>query len=325
LLDHQSYPLHLALSCGDFIISDYLCPRLISLISIAFTAFVVGQDAPSESVESIDQRAADRLKIETVTEAYVAAFNAGDVDKLVGHWSPDAVYISRTSGDRLTGHESLKEEFTAILSSEDAPKLAVETESIEFVSPNVAIQRGLAVISRQASNEETSYQVVYVDHDGEWLIDRVSEDVVESKPSNYERLKELEFFVGQWITDGDEMTVEFECQWTANQNYLSRKYHVSIEEEVQSSGLEIIGWDAKNEQIRSWLFDSDGGFVQGTWNARDGKWVVQSVATLADGASGSSTSILRPLGDDTFSWRKFNQVVDGQLLPNTDEVTIRRR
>ncbi|TWT78741.1 SnoaL-like domain protein [Planctomycetes bacterium CA13] len=305
--------------CGNLIL------RLLPQLSVALGLVLVGQALAEESVAAADPRDADRHEIEAAIESYVAAFNAKDVDKLVSHWSPDGVYISRTSGDQLTGHASLKEEFTAILSPEDAPNLAVETESIEFVSPNVAIERGSALISRNDSNEETTYQVVYVAHGGTWLIDRVSEDVIETKASNYERLNGLEFLVGQWINEGDGMIIDLDCQWTANQNYLSRKYHVSIDGDVQSSGLEIIGWDAKNEQIRSWLFDSDGGFVKGEWNLHDRKWVVQSLATLADGASGSSTNVLRPIDEDTYSWRKFNRVVDGQLLPNTEEVTLRRR
>lgn len=303
----------------------FLNSGLIALLSFACMTYVFGQDAPNETVESPDVHAADRSKIEAAIESYVAAFNAKDVDRLVSHWSPDGVYVSRTSGDRLVGHESLKDEFAAILASEDAPQLAVETESIEFVSPNVALERGLAVIARNGSNEETTYQVVYVEHDGAWLIDRVSEDVIERKASHHEQLKGLDFLVGQWINEGDGMSIDIDCQWTTNQNYLSRKYHVALDGEVQSSGLEIIGWDAKHEQIRSWLFDSEGGFVQGEWNMHDGKWVVQSLATLADGGSGSSTNVLRPLDEDTYLWRKIDRVVDGQLLPNTDEVTLRRR
>ncbi len=304
---------------------DYVRLRLFLLLSVAWVSPLIGQVVSTEEVESPAQISENRLKIEAAIQSYVSAFNERDVDKLVSHWSPDGVYVSRTSGEQLTGKESLQEEFSAILSSENAPTLAVETESIEFVSPNVALQRGAAVISRKESSEDTDYQVVYVEHDGKWLIDRVTEDVIEPVVSNYEQLKGLEFLIGEWINEGDGMTVELDVQWTRNQNYLSGKFQVSMDGEEQSSGLEIIGWDAKNKQIRGWLFDSDGGFVQNTWREREGEWVIQSVATLADGASGSSTSVIRSSGDDTCGWRKFNRVIDGQLLPNTEEVTLRRR
>ena len=116
-----------------------------------------------------------------------------------------------------------------------------------------------------------------------------------------------------------------ECKWTTNQNYLSRTYSVSSEEGVTSSGLQIIGWDPKNEQIRSWLFDSNGGFVSGEWSKRDDGWAVQSVVTLPDGASGSFTSLFRPTEDGDYRRQKLNRVLDGQLLPNLDEVIVRRK
>lgn len=315
----------------------YLNLRLISLLSIACATLVTGQDAKqdtgqaakqdnaSETVVPADPRSVDRSKIESVIESYVSAFNSKDVDKLVSHWAPDGVYISLTSGDQLTGHDALKEEFTAILSKDEAPKLACQTESIEFVSPNVAVERGSAVVSTGDTSDVTTYQVIYVERDGNWLIDRVSEDEVIIKASNYEHLKGLEFLVGQWASGGDGRSVDLDCQWTSNQNYLSRKYRVSEHGEVLSSGLQIIGWDAKEKQVRSWLFDSDGGFVKGEWSYHRDHWVVQSVATLADGASGSSTSIYTSANADSIAWRKIDRVVDGKLLPNTEEVILQRQ
>ncbi len=144
--------------------------------------------------------------------------------------------------------------------------------------------------------------------------------------THYEHLQALEPLIGEWSHEGEGFSVEIACQWTKNQNYISRTYKIRDREQdqVESSGLQIIGWDPAAKQIRSWLFDSDGGFVQGTWNERDGEWVVSCVATLADGERGSYTTILRPLDDGNLSWKKINQVVDRELLPNFDEIIFVR-
>jgi hypothetical protein len=115
------------------------------------------------------------------------------------------------------------------------------------------------------------------------------------------------------------------CDWTANRNFISRRFKATGEAGVLTSGLQIIGWDAKDKTIRSWLFDSDGGVVTGTWLPRDEAWHVQSVATLADGSSASFTSVFTPLEDGNYLWSRINQVVDGQLLPNVEEVLVRRQ
>lgn len=167
--------------------------------------------------------------------------------------------------------------------------------------------------------------MVYVKRDGAWLIDRVTEDEISSDSPHHEHLKKLEWLVGEWFVAGDGFAVEINAQWTKNQTFISRKYTVSNEVDVESSGLQMIGWDPKENQIRSWLFDSDGGVVTGEWTQRDDQWIVQSVATLADGGSGSFTSLWRPLADGTCAWQKVNQVIDGRLLPNLDEIVLQRK
>jgi uncharacterized protein (TIGR02246 family) len=265
--------------------------------------------------------------ITAAVEAYEQAFNAREVDKLVALWSPEAVYTSRTSGEQLVGREALAAEFGALLAADDAPRLSLSSEAIEFISPNVALERGRATVARgEQEATETGYSAVYVKRDGQWLLDRVTEELIEDPPSHYEQLRNMEWSIGQWYHEGEGISVELDCQWTRNRNYISCLYTVTGEDGVESSGLQIIGWDALQKQIRSWLFDSDGGFVAGVWQERDdGHWVVTSVATLADGGRGSFTSTYRPLEDGAYAWQKINQVVDGQLLPNTEEIVLRRR
>lgn len=276
--------------------------------------------------EAEETTAVQKVAVQKVIAAYVAAFNTRDVEKLVHHWSPDGVYTSRTTGEVVLGREAVAEEFAVMFADESLPKLAVATESIEFISPNVALERGIATVTH-AENEvaESRYRVVYVKREGSWLIDRVTEDEVAVDSSHYENLKELEWLVGDWFDEGEGFTIEIACKWTKNRNFLSRTYVVSNEEEVESSGLQIISWDPKEKKIRSWLFGSDGGVVTGEWTKRNDHWVVQSIATLADGGSGSFASIFRPLEDDAYAWQKINRVVEGRLLPNIDEIVMQRK
>ncbi len=276
----------------------------------------------AEAPSAISQAIAE---VKAAVESYVAAFNAGEVEKLVSLWSPDGVYISRSSGERISGREAMTKEFTAILSAEDPPKLTVATETIELISPSVALERGTAVLSRAQQTEETNYTAVYIQRDGKWLIDRVTEKEIIAPQSNYSHLSELDWLVGSWIDDHEGVRIEIDCRWTENGNFIARTYSVATADGVESSGLQIIGWDAQNKQIRSWLFDSNGGLINGTWNRNDDGWVVQSLATLADGTTGSFTSVFQPTDDGNYTWKKINRVRDGKLLPNLDEVLVVRR
>lgn len=293
---------------------------LTTLVLLAATTqWALGQSTSAE-------QPSDEAAIRAAIVAYVEAFNERDVERLVSLWSPEGVYISRSTGEAIVGREAMAEEFAAILTSENPPKLAVTTESIEFISPNVALERGVARVSYSPDDVvETRYRVVLLEEDGKWLIDRVSEDQMAGPNERHEKLKQLEWLLGDWVDEGDGFKVETSCKWTKNQNFMSRTYIVTVGDEIKSSGLQIIGWDAGKDQIVSWLFDSDGSVVTGTWLNSGDHWDVNSVASLADGSSGSYTSIFRPLNDGTCAWQKVNRVLDGELLPNLDEIVLTRK
>jgi uncharacterized protein (TIGR02246 family) len=293
-----------------------------AVILVAFCCF--GWTANGQEVATEPD---DTASIKAAIQSYVAAFNSKDVDKLTSHWSPDGVYTSRNTGEETVGREAMAEAFKKIFENENVPKLAVVTESIDFISPSVALERGVATVTHSESEiVETEYSVVYVKRDGAWLIDRVSEVEIIVEESHTDELKELEWLIGDWMEEGEGFRVEFSCQWTNKQNFISRKYKVyGQDDEIESSGLQIIGWDAKAKSIKSWLFDSEGGVITGTWNKRSDGWAVQSVGTLVDGSTGSFTSIFRPQDDGNFRWEKINRSVDGTILPNIEEILVERK
>lgn len=267
----------------------------------------------------------DEAAIRQAVESYIKAFNSRDAEKMAAHWSPEGVYISRDTVERITGREALQREFQRVFEGAKDVKLQSDVHSIEFVSPNVALEQGEAVLTApDAEPERTSYSVVHVRRDGKWLIDRITEETVPHNP-RHENLKRLQWMLGTWTAPVGEDTLRVECNWAKNNNYLVRAFMLKGAEEDQASGLQIIGWDAAKKEIRSWLFDSEGGFVSGHWVEKGDRWLVESTAMLADGGLGSFTSVLKPIDADHIAWQKINQIVDGQLLPNLDEVMVTRQ
>ncbi len=313
-MKHRIFPIIVSLWLGSH------------LVAVGQDAAIEAEGAVAESETTAAETKDSASEISDASQSYVAAFNARDVAKLVSHWCPEGVYVSRSSGEQVVGREAMTDEFTAVFADESTPKLVSVTDSIDFISPNVAVERGSAKVIRGEDDVvESTYTVVYIKSEGKWLIDRVTEDDIVSVPSNYDQLKELEWLVGAWVDRDEGISIDIDCQWTSKKNYLSRRYTVSNEEGAQSSGLQIIGWDPQQKQIRSWLFDSDGGFIRGTWTHRDDRWIVQSVATLPDGRSGSFASVFRPSNDGNYTWQKINRVLDGKLLPNIDEIVVLRK
>ena len=51
-------------------------------------------------------------------------------------------------------------------------------------------------------------------------------------------------------------------------------------DQSETYGWEVIGWDPAKQQIRSWIFDSNGGFGESTW-AYDGEhWLIKAANVL---------------------------------------------
>ncbi len=270
-----------------------------------------------------DTRTADEAAIRKAVDSYVAAFNQADAKTLAAHWSPEAVYTNPFSGEQVSGREAIEDQFAQIFSESEGITLAATTDSIQFVSPNVAIEHGIATVTRSEQGEEVSqYTAVYVKRDGQWLLDRVTEEGLSVPPTHYGQLKELEWLVGRWVDQDDVATVVVECNWTKNQNFLVRSFKVQIEDRIDMAGIQIIGWDPATQQIRSWVFDSDGGFGHGIWTRKENRWYVQKRGILPDGRKSSEVNIITYLDDNTCTLQSVNRTVDGTLSPNIDEVTV---
>jgi uncharacterized protein (TIGR02246 family) len=274
-----------------------------------------------------DTSAADEAAIRANGAAFVAAYNAGDAKQMAALWSPEAIYMDRLTGEATVGRAAIEEQFASAF-AEPGAKLAVDVESIEFVSPNVAIERGSAQVVRP--NEEpldSEFTAVLVKRDRQWLLDRVSE--TETPPeaaSSYERLRDLDWMVGSWV-DNDEdagISIQTDCAWTKNRNFMTRSFAVVIGDQVSMAGMQIVGWDPVAEQIRSWVFDSDGGFAEGRWTRKGNQWFIQSTGTLPDGGKSTAVNIVTEVDHDSFKWQSVNREVDGELQPNVDQVLIVR-
>jgi hypothetical protein len=85
-----------------------------------------------------------------------------------------------------------------------------------------------------------------------------------------------------------------------------------------------IAWDAGAKQIRSWSFQADGGFAESTWTKEGKKWVVKSDSVLADGDKVTSTDFIVSGEKGTLSVSSTDQKVNGQALPDTKELRMKR-
>ncbi len=283
------------------------------LLVFALATILVGRTHADE--------AQDKAAVVEMVTSYVDAFNGRDAQAVSEHWSETGELVD-PDGNRLSGRATIRESFETLfkdLSSEQL--LSVMVDRVSFVTSDVAIVEGTA---RDVDGQDSSIVVTVKSEDGKWRVHSVREFDTPPRASHYDQLKELEWLIGQWIDESDESTAETSSHWSKNQNFITSNFKVSVPGMEPLEGTQVIGYDASTGNIRSWVFDSDGGTATGVWTRKGDSWEVRSSQVLADGRAASSINIYKLIDDDQFSWRSIGRQVDGEYLPNTEPVTVHR-
>lgn len=144
--------------------------------------------------------------------------------------------------------------------------------------------------------------------------------------SHYKDLKNLEWLVGDWKDDEKDIDIVYSTTWSTNRNFLIQHFTAQMDDEADVvEGEQIIGWDPAEKKVRSWVFDSDGGFGESTWTQDGSIWYSNMKFTMPDGKKASATHVYTKLDDKSYTFASLNRDVDGQLLPDIGPFKIIRK
>lgn len=259
-------------------------------------------------------------------EAFVEAFQKGDAKAVAGFWTPDGDYTDQT-GRKLAGREAIEKTFAGLFADNPGLKLRINITGVKFVTPDVAIEDGVTEVIPPdgAPPSRARYTTVHVKKDGQWYLGSVRESAY-TPPTNYEHLRGLDWLVGSWAEDGAKgPTARVSFAWAENQNFLVSTFTTSFKNISIGGGTQWIGWDPAAKGVRSWVFESDGGFADGTWT-RDaaGKWTVTTRGMLPDGTKVVSKDVITRVDADTLTWQSKERSIDGTAVPDGREVRMKR-
>lgn len=288
---------------------------VFTLFCLPLCAWACAQDPDGPNADLFEKR----------ITGYVAAFDRGDADAIAGFWSEQGEFVT-PAGETLVGRAAISAKFKEWFSASGNGKLELVDPQVEIQSPGVAIETGIARVTSPGSEPvETGYRAVLVKSAEGWKIDRVSEAELEpAAPSSFDRLQQLEWMVGQWSSLSESQVVEAGCRWTANRNFLVQSYRVTPADGELFEVTQVIGWDPDAGSIRSWTFDSDGGFGAGRWSGGNGRWTCQSLGILPDGRRGTATHIYEQVDANSLRFSSIGRQVDGELLPDVEPAVMTR-
>jgi uncharacterized protein (TIGR02246 family) len=290
---------------------------LLAAALLVLPAFSGQGQAPTSDEQAVRKAAADHL----------AALNKGDLDGVMAYWAPDADYIDET-GKTTRGREALTALVKTMLANLKGYKFGGKVYSVKFLRPDVALVDGLLeTTAPDGTRDSNRYAIVWAKSGDKWLISSARDlpAEVDDVPSlTYPQLKPLEWMVGDWVDDGGKSAVKVKCYWAPNKAFLMMDYEVKSEGTDPMLVTQRVGWDPVNNMVRSWVFDSTGGFGEGYWQRDGNKWVVGASGILADGGTGGSTNIYEFKDHNTILYRSVDRDVDGQPVADVEVKLVRK-
>jgi uncharacterized protein (TIGR02246 family) len=261
-------------------------------------------------------------------EAFVKAYGEANAQALTDLYVDEAIIVDSDGGE-TRGKAAIAQMYADSFQDLKGLKLESRIQAVSFLTNDVARVEGQSRLSSPNgdASEFTRFSTLVVQKDGKWKIAEIREQAAPAEDvAPYERLKELEWMVGDWVNEGEEDKVAANIRWADNHSYLVRTYTIEIRGEKKSSGTMFIGWDPQLGQIKSWLFDSEGGHGEGLWTrAGDNEWVVKAQGVLRDGLPTSATQVHTILNKDSVKTSSIDRIIGGQIAPDIIDVVMVRK
>jgi uncharacterized protein (TIGR02246 family) len=269
-------------------------------------------------------RSADEAAIRANITAFVRAYNAGDARSVAALFSPHGVIVDK-EGDKSEGRAAIEQAFKELFTAAPQKRLEVFVESIQFIGPDLAVEIG-STKETPAPNEPPEYDrytVLHVKRDGKWQM-TLARDEEGPLPTAHERLRPLAWLLGEWVDDGGSAVVFSSCRWSDDGNFLLQEFKLQLNGRDAMNVSQRIGWDPIARCVRSWVFDSEGGYGESVWTRDGSAWIIKSTGVRPDGTTASATNLLMPTGPDGYVWRSADRIVADERQPQLEVKVVRK-
>src|SRR5689334_15340583 len=255
----------------------------------------VGQPAangadPKPAAAADTDRPADRAGVQDATRQFARAFEKGDAAAVAALFTETGEY-SNEDAPPIRGRAALAKAYADFFAKRVGLKLESKSNAVRFIGQDTAVEDG--TFTAKAKDQPTRacrYSALFVRQDGKWLIGMLKEwgdDATERA-----HLNDIAWLIGTWESTTGDSTARTSYEWAPNKQFMIVRYTVTPKGEKPMTGTQVIGVDPANGNIRSWTFDADGGIGEATWKWDDGRWAIDSDATLADGSDSGALNFL---------------------------------
>lgn len=270
-------------------------------------------------------READKQAIDKLSKEMIQAFNNRDAAAIAANWTTDGEYI-RNDGAPTRGRDAIQKGYADFFKTlKGKSTVEVQTDNLRFPSADTAFSEvTLRLRNEQGDLIGSSWRnTLLVREEGKWKVAMVRE--WDRDNALDDGLKDLAWLIGTWRMDSKDQDVTTTYEWDENKTFIRGKYSVKREGKAAESGMQMFGKDNAEGGIRSWIFQSDGGFGDGLWTRDGKKWTIDFQGVTADGKKLSATVVYVHVDADTYTWQSVQQTVDGQPIADTQPIKVTRQ
>lgn len=257
--------------------------------------------------------------------AYEAAFAKGDAKAMAAFFADDAEYTA-ADGRAFNGREAIDEALRAATAANKGATLAIAVDSVRVLTPDVVAEKGVSTVTaKNGESNSAQYTAIHVKKDGKWKISELVETPL-ATATPHDRLAELEWLIGTWeeADKATDLSVRSKYEWARGGSFITRNVTVKRGGETALEGWQIIGWDPTDDRLRSWTFDSEGGFSEAVWTREGDRWLMRETGVTPDGSRTAGDNTITKVGADRCTWDSNNRTLDGEPQPSIGRIEIQR-
>lgn len=269
----------------------------------------------------------DTEELQNNLYGYIEAYKNKDIDTLQNFWSEDASYFNPQTGKRIHGRSEIMDKFSSMFKKYPEAELIVSQENLEILDDSHALEKGTSrvYLSNNENPIDSKYTIQYIKENNHWLIQNVAENDISFATKIPQELQELDWLIGKWVDETPNIKIETNSRWILNNHYIQSNFILFYKDKSELSGKQFIGWDPHEKKVKSWIFDSDGGFGEGIWSKSGPQWTVFVKSILPNGHKASSKHTYSLIDNNSYKFSITDREINGETLPNLEEISVIRK
>jgi uncharacterized protein (TIGR02246 family) len=280
-----------------------------SFLILMLSAPFVHADGASSEIAGLQKSASD----------FVNAYNKKDAAAIARLFTEDGELTDIAGEEMTSGRAAIEAFYSDVFADQNASSIAIEVSSVRLVTPVIAIEDGKAHFTppgEESIPKSIAYMAVLNKNaEGKWLIasTRTLRDVTDASGQLAALSTSL---IGEWTsTSSDGVRLDLAIGWDVSGKFLSGEMLTTTADAEPQAGTIRIGWNAAKNSIVSWIFDSNGGVIEGVWTANGAGWLIRADGTTAEGETFSAMQKFTREGNDVIQWDVRDRVIAGEKRP----------